>query len=164
MCEALDGYPDAYSKAKADNPTMHNDEIQTKLCDDWTFSNKYHFTSSRAFHLETTSDTSDGFDWDSIMLYDSDQGGSNCANDIENCPMLKGVKNPGTGQVAWTRFQGGRAPSKGDVDFVRRWYPFYPPSEGIPPDVPPKPPSLQQPPKSGPPPLPHRPPVANIGA
>ncbi|PVI04678.1 hypothetical protein DM02DRAFT_725628 [Periconia macrospinosa] len=161
-CEALDGYDEAYNKAKSDNPTMRTEEIQTKLCEDWGFSNKYHFTSPQAFHVESASEASDTFDWDSIMLYDSDQGGSRCSSDMEECPMLKGFTDTTTGRVTWSRFQGGRKPSKGDADFVRHLYPYYPPSIGIRPDVPPKPPSLQQPPKPGPPPLPPRPTHAGV--
>jgi hypothetical protein len=125
-CSMIKGFFGALMKAMADG--MSKEEAVKKLCEDGQTMEKYDFAAKQYVKGAGVPNYKiDGpeFDFESIMLYSSTAYAANgmCHSDLKWCPIVKIKKENGV-QVGIERIEPNLKPSKGDTEFVRKWYPW----------------------------------------
>lgn len=128
-CNAVQGFLAAMSAAIADGTPAP--DAFTKLCENSAFALKYKFpgwlyTKGSGF-MGIPIDGDGGFDYDSIMMYPSwgyALQPDECKNgDMLKCPIAGLVMQNGV-KVGETLLQWATKPSRRDVEFVRKYYPW----------------------------------------
>jgi hypothetical protein len=124
-CENIKGYG-----AAAYNAMMAAEKaVESRLCEDKAFAEKYGFDGAQFTKNAGKSDIAgrldEGpFDFGSIMMYPSNAfSNPDCKPDnIDKCPMVQidKVNDKVTG-TSW--IHTGEVPSQGDIAFVKKWYP-----------------------------------------
>jgi hypothetical protein len=122
------GFEDALRRAIADGVT--EDQARKNLCEDAWFADKYkfmggHFNKNGFYkNIPMVLDEPSGFDFESVMLYDSSAfAPALCYLYTDYCTLLKIDKVDGK-KVGVSRFMRNEVPSAGDVAFVKKYYPW----------------------------------------
>ncbi|KAF2678191.1 hypothetical protein K458DRAFT_395256 [Lentithecium fluviatile CBS 122367] len=130
ICENFRDYSKTMKHARTENPSLGNQTVSKRLCEDADFSKKYGFPAG-AIVKGPYVDAEDPFDYKSIMLYPSKDGtiGDQCHDDGEGCTLLKVTKweneDGSGGGINYEAYGDNLVPSEWDVKFVRKCYPHY---------------------------------------
>lgn len=124
------GYQEAYNQAVADGLLPF--EAHLELCESVNFARRYEFQGHQ-FTIDDqfgqgrrpgTLDEPGGFDFDSIMIYDSPAYAErNCWEDPKFCTLMKIEWRNGQ-KVGLSRFEAKKVPSPLDAAFVKRYCRF----------------------------------------
>lgn len=104
---------------------LSEQEAHTKLCEDAQFARDHNFDDSEFVKNPEDRLHEEGeFDLQSIMLYETTLAAPmKCFYDITACPLVYYRKS--NGQIAGLeRIPTNEVPSRGDVEWVRKWYPW----------------------------------------
>lgn len=104
---------------------LDEEDAHDLLCNEVDFARDYHFAGSEFVKNLGGRVRDDGdFDLQSVMLYSSDRAaGWKCVFDLTACPLVQYLK-VGEGVVGLERIPVHEVPSRRDVEWVKRWYPW----------------------------------------
>ncbi|KAF9731731.1 hypothetical protein PMIN06_008538 [Paraphaeosphaeria minitans] len=126
-CTKLRGFAGAILSAQSnpENKDLTIQEISNKLCNDIYFALDNKFVAYNYIMTPDQGDQGESFDVDSIMMYGSTAFAAHyCGKTaLDECPLVKIEKLNGV-KVGIAEVEIPSHPSKGDVAFVRKYYPW----------------------------------------